>query len=187
SDGTITFNSNFAFDYDRSNGVTPGTIDFESVATHEIGHALGFISAVDDVDSLSSGTIDPGVLDLFRFDASNAPTNLSQFNSFNRSLIPGQAEVFDDTTVSYAMSTGVHNGDGRQPSHWKDDGLTGTYIGVMDPTIGFGATTLITSADIRALEMIGYDVAAPEPSTLALCFVALAFLWRFAARREDPK
>src|SRR5687768_11251915 len=32
SDGTITFNNQFGFDYDNSNGITPGTMDFETVA-----------------------------------------------------------------------------------------------------------------------------------------------------------
>jgi hypothetical protein len=41
NDATITFNSSFAFDYDRSDGITPGEIDFQTIAAHEIGHALG--------------------------------------------------------------------------------------------------------------------------------------------------
>jgi hypothetical protein len=41
-DPSITFNSDFAFDFDNSNGVTSNRFDFESVAAHEIGHALQF-------------------------------------------------------------------------------------------------------------------------------------------------
>src|SRR4029453_8954702 len=48
-DGTLTFNSGVNFDYNPSDGITPGATDFVAVAVHEIGHALGFISAVDDV------------------------------------------------------------------------------------------------------------------------------------------
>ena len=55
SDASITFNSNFGFDYDRLDG-TVG-VDFESVALHEIGHALGFVSAVDTIDNLTGPTI----------------------------------------------------------------------------------------------------------------------------------
>ncbi len=51
-DGSITFNSSWAFDYDNSDGVTAGTIDFETVAAHELGHLLGFVSDVNYADSL---------------------------------------------------------------------------------------------------------------------------------------
>ncbi|HMH42727.1 MAG TPA: NF038122 family metalloprotease, partial [Pyrinomonadaceae bacterium] len=40
----IAFNSNFTFDFDPSDGITASAIDFDAVATHEIGHALGFDS-----------------------------------------------------------------------------------------------------------------------------------------------
>src|SRR5262252_261222 len=40
----IGFNSAFSFDFDPSNGIDSDKIDFDSVATHEIGHALGFTS-----------------------------------------------------------------------------------------------------------------------------------------------
>jgi hypothetical protein len=37
TDATITFSSAFTFDFDKSNGVTGGMMDFETVAAHEIG------------------------------------------------------------------------------------------------------------------------------------------------------
>lgn len=49
-DGSVTFNSDFTFDFDRSDGIDADAFDFVGVAAHEIGHALGFVSGVDFVD-----------------------------------------------------------------------------------------------------------------------------------------
>ena len=50
SDGDIVFSEDFDFDFDPSDGITPGQFDFVAVALHEIAHILGFISSVDFVD-----------------------------------------------------------------------------------------------------------------------------------------
>ncbi|MFM8727296.1 MAG: NF038122 family metalloprotease [Planctomycetaceae bacterium] len=41
-DGSIEFNSAFAWDFDPTDGIDSDKIDFTAVAAHEIGHALGF-------------------------------------------------------------------------------------------------------------------------------------------------
>ena len=51
-------------------GLHPGLVDFVGVATHEIGHALGFVSGVDIVD-LTSGV------------GPFAPMDLSDYRVFN--------------------------------------------------------------------------------------------------------
>jgi len=62
-DAGIGFNSAFPFDFNPDDGIVSNQTDFDSVATHEIGHALGFVS--------NSGGINAGttvaVWDLFRF------------------------------------------------------------------------------------------------------------------------
>lgn len=178
TDATITFNSTFSFDLDRSDGVSPGTIDFETTATHEIGHALGFLSSVDFVDASSGGLVWPNTLDLERFaNGTRDPSSPAQFASFPRSMLPGVDAIVDDVDAEWRLSTGLQNGDGRQASHWKDDVLTGAFIGIMDPTLASATVEPITIADLRALDLIGYDLAlaadslcgvAPEPAASCL-------------------
>ncbi|MBM4274512.1 MAG: hypothetical protein FJ134_08650 [Deltaproteobacteria bacterium] len=191
-DATITFSTGFSFTYNHHvGGVTPGTIDFETVAAHEIGHALGFISVVDAIDYYKSlgltGDVYPYSLDLFRFgkDISN-PSNYSGFTNNPRMLVPGQEAIFDDLTSEYRMSTGSEYGDGRQASHWKDDALLGSFIGLLDPTLGYGVYFDVAEPDVRAMDLIGYDlVLTPVPGAFWLLgsgLLGLAAL-RFRRRR----
>jgi hypothetical protein len=103
TDATVTFNSSFSFDFDNSNGVTAGTMDFETVAMHEIGHVLGFVSAVDVVDFFLSTGVTPEPiqlrpLDLFRF-GSNDPTTLAEFTTMTRDLRTNVPAFFDDSAT----------------------------------------------------------------------------------------
>lgn len=170
SDATITFSSTFAFDFDNSNGVGAGLLDFETVAAHELGHALGFFSSVDSAVA-GDTTLDVSMLDLFRFRNNTAsdPSTNAQFTSFARDLVPGNADIFDDLTNEYLMSTGLTGGDGRQASHWKDDALIGANIGIMDPTLATGVFFKVAPSDLRALDLIGYEITlVPELTSLLL-------------------
>ncbi len=194
TDATIEFNSNFSFDYDNRDGVAAGLMDFETVAAHEIGHALGFISQVDRVDYVLDAGIDPStisgisptLLDLFRFNAANVPATTGEFNSLPREMRPGEAALFSDLSHQYPMATGTAFGDGDQASHWKDDNNDpAQHIGIMDPTLAFGRQFDITPADLRALDVIGYDIASvPLPGGLVLMLPALVLLG--LATRSGP-
>jgi hypothetical protein len=174
SDASITFSTNFPFDYDNSNGVGGALVDFETVAAHEIGHALGFFSSVDSTDAGAINGISPNTLDLFRFTTTNNPNNAATFTTTARNFVPGANALYDDISNEWRMSTGVALGDGNQASHWKADDITGVNIGIMDPTLANGVAFFAGNADFRALDVIGYDVQqVPEPSTLALLAIAL--------------
>jgi hypothetical protein len=173
-DAEITFSNSFPFDFDASDGITAGQFDFETLARHEIGHALGFESAVDYVDSFpSAGDVKPSPLDWFRFDndGPNDPATVADFQAFPRSLVPGNDEIFDQIiagqggSTEVRFSTGLNKGDGRQASHWKDN----FGLGNMDPTLARGETQLISQNDLRAFDLIGYEInVVPETRGLTL-------------------
>lgn len=201
-DGSVSFSTLFNWDFDRSDGIGAGLIDFVGVAAHEIGHALGFRSGVDLADqnalpirnapngarglnNLAWGT----VLDLFRYGTFEGEQMLdwSIGGTTCTSLDRG-------ATCIGGMSTGAFNGDGRQASHWKDDVLLDTFtpLGMMDPTAsgkgGLRPFMAITAADLIAFDVMGYDVAyVPEPATWALVLVGLGLAGASARRRPSKQ
>lgn len=194
SDAAITFNSQFAFDYDNRDGVDAGKMDFETVAAHEIGHALGFVSAVDDIDYYKAigqaGAIYLNPLDLYRFQnnvAGRDPSTTSEFTTFARYLNSGGDAITDTIANEWRMSTGAYTGDGNQASHWKADDITGVNIGIMDPTLDFGQLTRVGENDLRALSLIGYNIssaAVPEPSSILMLGLGSIVLGRAFRRRS---
>ena len=179
-DATITFATGYAenFDYDPSDGIEPGQVDFEAVVVHEIGHTLGFVSRVDVVDYLraqnETGQIGPSTLDLFRQRSGQGPLGLA---GDPRLLLTGDLEpehVFFDGAGDLELSTGVQLGDGRQASHWKADEFTGTIVGIMDPSLSFGVRQELQPADLLAFGLIGWDVTDPTATSVPEMEVPLA-------------
>ncbi|MBI1346415.1 hypothetical protein GC163_09000 [bacterium] len=161
-DASITFSSLFTWDFDRSNGITPGAFDFIGVAAHEIGHALGFVSGVDTVDVTSAlGPSAPVDLNGFRvvqpldlFRVSTASINAGTDIDLRADPSTKYFSIDGGNTLLTTFSTGSFNGDGRQASHWKDN----LNIGVMDPTAAPGEYADITDFDVQAFDVIGWDV-----------------------------
>ncbi|GAB4286542.1 MAG: hypothetical protein Fur0025_19140 [Oscillatoriaceae cyanobacterium] len=162
-DGTILMNRAVGWDLDYV-GTTPddsSKFDFVGVVVHEIGHALGFISGVDDDHWLASnGNSAPNqngntivtALDLFRFSPESS-------NQGIQDLSEGGEKYFSldgGATVAAQLATGLA-GDGFQSSHWKEaDGSE--VIGIMDPAVAKGEKSKISQLDLRALEALGWNV-----------------------------
>ncbi len=173
----IGFNSNFSFDFNPSDGIAQGQTDFDAVAVHEMGHALGFLSNVGLFEISPNSTRALTVWDMFRF---RPGTTMGTFTSAARILSTGGDQRFYDGQPELATSTGNPNGsggDGRQASHWKADEQSGVYIGIMDPTLSSGVRKTMTGNDLQMLETIGYSIAgtiAPPPCTYSLSATSLS-------------
>lgn len=182
-DARIDVSTRYLYDYDPSDGITPGAYDFVGIVSHEIGHALGFFSGVDFLDASASvrsaGQFNRvNSLDLFRYSSLSAASHVIDFTADNRAKY---FSIDGGATFGTEFSEGEFYGDGAQAGHWKDG------IGLMQPNLSTGVVSHITAADLLAMDVIGWTVSAvPEPAPTALFAVGLAAIaWRRAARRRE--
>lgn len=164
NDGTIEFSTNFTYSNSRTaqGTIAPGTFDLVGIAEHEIGHILGFVSAIDNPGTPST------ILDQFRFTSAGVR---------NTTRVTGAYFSIDGGTTSIAgFSPGGTANDNYQASHWAQG--TGALL---DPAISPGAVENIMPLDLQAFDVIGYDLAGaqtpptqvPEPASLALFAISL--------------
>ena len=190
-DASISFANAYAstFAYSRVNGQVPSNkTDFITVAEHEIGHALGFVSGVDDIDYCVSNPASCGLngaknefeanawyspLDLFRYSA-NGKLDLTVGGSPYFSVDGGATQI-------QSFSTGETHGNGWQASHFGTSVIT-----LMRPYVGNGQSYDATASDLMAFDAIGWDlaVAVPEPSQYALLIGGLAAIGLLRRRQR---
>ena len=155
ADANMTLNSNFAFDYDPSNGITANQFSFQDIVIHETGHAMGFTSGVDFRNR------DIETLDLFRFQRTDGnndanPDTTAEFQvrprrcSFNT---PNDDHNSDIISAEFRMS----DGNPYQCSHFREQSPN---IGLMDPALAPQETfypAFYSTADVAMFDAIGYD------------------------------
>ena len=152
----IEFNIDFTWDYDPSNGITGGYMCFQSVATHETGHCLGFTSGADFRPT------DIEALDIYRFQLSDGsgdfnPDYLSEFQATARMSDLDNGTSSDDVnsdliTYEYRMS----DGDPYQCSHFSQNNVNA----IMQPAMSSSKTFypyFYRIADRHMFDAIGWD------------------------------
>ncbi len=156
----IGFNSVYAYDFDTTDGIANNRLDFEGVVVHEIGHMLGFVSKVGDVE-LGAPVNAPAIFDLFRF---RPGVTIHSFGIDPRIVTSGGDQYYFAGAEPLELSTGrddASGGDRRAASHWKDDAFTGTTLGIMDPTVKRGVPLQVTATDLAVLDILGYTLREP--------------------------
>ncbi len=176
SDGTLTLNSNFNWDFDISDGIDLTAYDFVGITSQGIGVMLGHISGVDVLD-FNSPLLSSSMFfrddqfpfvslpDLYRFSDESAELSIIDWTT-------GRADVngFDvdkyfsidgGQTAIAQFSTGLTKGDGNRASGWKADELGGTYLGIAEPTPNAGQILQFTNNDQILFDAIGWDLTDP--------------------------
>ena len=181
-DAQILFNTAFSFDYNRANGIAGNQMDFVGAAAHEIGHALGFMSIVDDVDTYGGNAVVflnlP--MDFMRYSASSFALGISDVSA------GPEAKFTYINGVTIPMSLGTNIGDGQQASHFY---VTGN-LGIMAPTASYGQKLTVAGNDLLVMDALGWQLTAlglaeiPEPSTYGLFLGALSLAMACSRRKS---
>ncbi len=203
SDGQADNKIEWGWDLTRSktqDSPTDNTLDFLTVALHEVGHVLGFVSASDDPNAFS----DPNA---------ETDTNLLEVKYLDRTITSTTKESYDTSLVNYItpldafrvstdsskfgaldLSQSAENNpffsvdggttnlgdfaqgqtvDGDQGSHWKR--AEDNPLGIMDPVLKINQTRDISNLDLQAMDVIGWDFDSATNNVTPLTTKSLFF------------
>ena len=148
---TMTFNSNYSWDFDPTNGVPGNKFCFQSVVAHEGGHVLGFVSGSTFRDE------EIELMDAYRFEWTGIrdPGDYAEFESMARTVESNNLDnsSSDLISVEYRMADGVPN----QSSHFREQSPP---IGTMDPLTGMGESAypdFYLEPDLVMFDAVGWD------------------------------
>ncbi|MEO0925087.1 MAG: NF038122 family metalloprotease [Cyanobacteria bacterium J06643_13] len=163
----LTGQSTAGWNYDASRITSNGGVDFLSVAMHEIGHVLGFVSGIDDDGWLEVLTKAEREEKELKDDAFKFASPLDLFRYSDNDLAAGKIDLSTGGNPYFSIDGGETNlasfssgeytdrgGDGYQASHWQN----GSGLGIMNPILRAGEIKDISSLDLKAMDVIGWDI-----------------------------
>ncbi len=188
-DGYVGFNSGLAYDFSTSGVAAAGEYQLESLAEHEISEVMGRLSGISSAKPTQATPYD-----LFRYSAKGKPS-FGYGASAYFSIDGGATDL-----ASFNASGGGDRGDWLTTAQSND---------AFDATAEPGTSMGLSSADLTALDALGWDTAnnpggwtaagvsgahglslggdAPEPGCWALMVLGVGLLGpRLRGRRLTP-
>ncbi len=163
SDGTFTFSSNQTYTFDPNNRAVSGKFDFIGVAMHEISEIMGRNEGLN-----TSGFPYYMIYDLFRYSSVG-----------NRAMTAGASAYFSvngGATNLKAFNTNSA-GDYQDWASGSNDAF--------NAFTSSGVEGLLSPVDIRTLDVIGYNLATPEPSEVLPFLLSFGFIgWKLRRQRN---
>jgi hypothetical protein len=159
------------------NTLGSSTYSLEAVAMHEIDESLGIGGPGSTLTGSGSLTGAIGDLDLFRY---SAPGVRSYSNTNSASPLSYFSINGGTTVLTYFNQT-----NGADFADWLSNPIPGGFPDQVQDAFATPDTNPTLGAnELTAFNVIGYQLTAPEPSTLALAGLGLALGCGFVRRRR---